>query len=261
MAKAKFENDYAQKFKSTDHLAAKSHAHEAIKHIVRAAEYMKDTFTSEEQFQRVLELESQFSPVLFRVVKQTAERLQAGGLTKNQKKKWTELFEEWVENGYNGDEKKKRRWIWEYTKKGMKWEDGSVVQNHGYHPDADKLQSYYANDLNMSEDMKTAFEAVQWQADAAAEEANVVVEGNVNDGAAAQATATDEDETAAQQQATAADEDETAAQQQATAADEDETAAQQQAEAAAQQQAEAERLRRAAQEAQDKLAEGEAAAR
>ncbi len=66
MARAKVAHDLARENKRVDRTVARGHAHTAIKNMVRAAEYAKKHFTMPEQRARVVGIESQFSPVLFR---------------------------------------------------------------------------------------------------------------------------------------------------------------------------------------------------
>lgn len=73
MARSKVEHNFARQYRRSDTTRAKSHAHNAIKHMVRAAEYAQEHLTSEEQRQRVHSVKDQFSPALFRCMQHALE--------------------------------------------------------------------------------------------------------------------------------------------------------------------------------------------
>ena len=73
MARSKVDHDRAKQFRRSNITAAKSHAHNAIKHMVKAAEYAQEHLTSDEQWQHVLSTQEHFSPVLFRCMQHALE--------------------------------------------------------------------------------------------------------------------------------------------------------------------------------------------
>ena len=89
MARSKVDHDRAKQFRRSNTTIAKSHAHNAIKHMVNAAEYAQEHLTSEEQCQHVLSTQAHFSPVLFRCMQHALE----GGAKKNKRKKFAKIRE------------------------------------------------------------------------------------------------------------------------------------------------------------------------
>ena len=113
LAKASVEHELAHQQRHEDAATVRSHVHNAVKHTVRAANAIRDTLETEEQFDLVMELESKFRPVLFKSIKDVIaqKRRLAGGegpQFKAFKKWWNEHYESWPEALWKIEEFKER---------------------------------------------------------------------------------------------------------------------------------------------------------
>lgn len=113
LAKASVEHELAHQQRHEDAATVRSHVHNAVKHTVRAANAIRDTLETEEQFDLVMELESKFRPVLFKSIRDVIaqKRRLAGGegpQFKAFKKWWNEHYESWPEALWKTEEFKER---------------------------------------------------------------------------------------------------------------------------------------------------------